>query len=133
MVHVNASISMERSSSVRPTVARFEFMDSIHDGIVRYFKTLKINEMEDNTNATQYAWCEDASAFMSVISRIDMVTNNAVITTKLDRLMTFVITTIIVGILTSGANISIGILPALSTEVVEKKSVLNRRDAFTSE
>ena len=59
------------------------------------------------------------------------MTNSAVINTKLNLSTTFAITIIIVGILTSGANISIGIFPALSTAVVDKISVLKRRDAFT--
>ena len=120
LIYVNASISRESSSAVGLIVTRFPFISKIHAGMVMYFRTLKINEMDDNTNATQYAWCEDSSALMSVISRIDIVTNSAVMTTKLDRLITFAITTIIVGTFTSGANKSIGILPALSTAVVEK-------------
>lgn len=98
-----------------------------------YLTTLNANETVANASATQYAWCDDASASISVISRRDIVTRRAVITTKLERLITFAITTIMVGIFTRGANISIGIFPALSTDVVEKKSILKRSDALTSE
>ena len=62
-----------------------------------------------------------------------MVTSNEVITTRLDRFITLARTTTMVGIFTSGANSNIGMLPALSTEVVENRSRLNCKDALTSE
>jgi hypothetical protein len=82
------------------------------------------------TSATQYARCVDVLISSVLISRRVMVTIRAVITTRFERLITFASTTTIVGILMRGASMSMGIFPALSTDVVEKMSILKCRDAF---
>ncbi|KAJ1467933.1 hypothetical protein T484DRAFT_1755488 [Baffinella frigidus] len=108
-------------------------MSKKQSGILRYLATLQMSEITANVSATQYARCVASPISVLIISRIDMVTSSAVITTRFERLITLAMTTTIVGILTRGASNSMGMLPALSTDVVENKSMLKTSDALTSE
>ncbi len=98
-----------------------------------YLTTLKTREKQLNAKATVYALCVADEVPVLVISLIDIVTRRAVITTRFDLLITLASTATIIGILMNGAHINMGMFPALSTDVVEKRSILKCRDALTSE
>jgi hypothetical protein len=89
-----------------------------------YLMTLQMSDTQPSANAIQNERCVAREIDVSDISLMDIVTSSAVITTRLERLITLARTTTMVGILIRGAHSSIGILPALSTDVVENRSML---------